>query len=313
MQSLFRRLFYRPLVSVIVCTKNGMPYVRDAMASLERQTYRRFEVVVQDAVSQDGTAEFMSTLPFDRLDVVSELDGGIGDAYNRAVARCSGAIVATVDADNLLEPKALERAVALHAANPRVAAFYGAVQMLGADAVPVGVFVPQAFNRAALMRCELVPPFSTSFFSRAACGPELGFDVSLRTCADYDLWLRLSDRKIVRTEKVIGRTRLSAKSMSRDASRYGQFCRDKIAALERYLERHPEFAGERAEGIAGIYCWAAESLLALEGPSEGFATMVRRAATSAPHYGRVGRLAAQVAQSHAGPVPIPTTGSSAVP
>ena len=63
-----------PLVSVVVCTKNGMPHVRDAVASLEQQTYRRFEVVVQDAASADGTREFLETVPFEGLDVVSEPD-----------------------------------------------------------------------------------------------------------------------------------------------------------------------------------------------------------------------------------------------
>jgi glycosyl transferase family 2 len=308
MWPLSRRLFHRPLVSVIVCTKNGMPYVREAMASLERQTYRRFEVVVQDAVSEDGTAEFVSALPFDRLEVVSEPDGGIGDAYNRAVERCSGAIVATLDADNLLEPSALARAVSLlHTRKPQIAAVYGAVQMLNAEGTPHEVFVPAPFNRSALMRCELVPPFSTAFFSRAVCDGELRFEVSLKTCADYDLWLRLSGRKIVRTGALLGSTRLSIKSMTRDALRYEQFCRDKITALERYLELHPEHAEERAESVAGIYCWSAESLFALEGPSERCVTMLRRAATSAPRYPRVEQLAARIAKSRPRPI---TAGSS---
>ena len=139
----------RPLVSVVVCTKNGMPHVRDAMASLERQTYRRFEVVVQDTASTDGTAEFLSALPFDRLELVSEPDGGIGDAYNRAFARCSGAIVTTLDADNLLEPNALESAVALYRKYPQAAALYGAVQMVDANADRIALFVPKSFDAGA--------------------------------------------------------------------------------------------------------------------------------------------------------------------
>ena len=111
--------------------------------------------------------------------------------------------------------------------------------------------------------------------------------MSLETCADFDLWLRLSQHEIVRTEVVLGQTRLSDKSMTRDPSRYEQFCRDKITALENHLARHPEQAGERAEAIAGIYCWAAESLLSLEGPSERCRTMLERAATAAPSYERI--------------------------
>lgn len=283
-----------------------MPHISDAMASLERQTHRRFEVVVQDAASTDGTAEFLSALPFDRLEVVSEPDGGIGDAYNRAFARCSGTIVTTLDADNLLEPEALEHAVALYREYPRAAALYGAVQVVDADADPLELFVPNPFDNAALMRCELVPPFSTSFFSPRACGAEFRCDMSLETCADFDLWLRLAEHEIVCTQQVLGRTRLSDWSMTRDPRRYEQFCRDKITALENHLARHPEQAEERAEAIAGIYCWAAESLLALEGPSERCRTMLERAATAAPSYKRLERVTVRIAEA----ATLPKTASS---
>jgi glycosyltransferase involved in cell wall biosynthesis len=274
-----------------------MPYVRDAMASLERQTYRRFEVVVQDGASSDGTAEYLSALPFDRLEIVSEPDGGIGDAYNRAFARCSGAIVTTLDSDNLLEPHALERAVALYREHPRAAALYGAVQITDANGGFVETFRPRPFESLALMRCELVPPFSTAFFSRRVCGDELRCDVSLKTCADFDLWLRLSHQDIMCTKEVLGRTRLSAKSMTRDPSRYEEFCRDKITALEHHLDRRPELVGERDMAVAGIYCWAAESLLGLEGPSERCRTMLDRAAAAAPGYERVERVIARFAET----------------
>ena len=273
-----------------------MPHVRDAMASLAGQTYRRFEVVVQDASSSDGTAEFLPTLPFDRLEVVSEPDGGIGDAYNRAFARCSGAIVMTLDADNLLEPDALESAVALYREHPRAAALYGAVQVVDANADPIELFVPAQFEVGALMRCELVPPFSTSFFSPRVCGADFRCEVSLETCADYDLWLRLADHEIVCTKHVLGRTRLSDRSMTRDPRRYEEFCRDKITALENHLARHPELAAQRAEAVAGIYCWAAESLLALEGWSARCRTMLDRAVKAAPSYERIARTKERVAE-----------------
>jgi glycosyltransferase involved in cell wall biosynthesis len=293
----YSRLRRRPLISVVVCTKNGMPYIREAMESLNRQTYRRFEVVVQDAASTDGTAEFLSALPFERLNVVSEPDGGIGDAYNRAFGRCSGAILGTLDADNLLAPDTLERIVALFREHRDAAALYGSVRMVDGDAMSIDVFEPPPFEIGALLRCELVVPFSTAFFSRRVCGSELRCDASLTTCADFDLWLRLSEHEIVRTPYVLGSTRLSPKSMTRNPSRYEQFCRDKITALQHHLARRPNLEGERDEAIAGIYCWAAESLLALEGPSERCRTMIKNAASAAPGYERVARLSARVAET----------------
>ena len=147
------------------------------------------------------------------------------------------------------------------------------------------------------MRCEVVPPFSTASFSREVCGDELRCDASLATCADFDLWLRLSDREIVCTDRVLGSTRLGPTSMTRDPSRYVQFCQDKVDALERHFQRRPELAGDRDEAIAGVYCWAAESLLELEGPSAQFSAMVDRAAAVAPRYERVKRAIASSSSS----------------
>ena len=276
-----------------------MPYVREAMASLERQTYRHFEVIVQDAESTDGTREFLSALSFDRLDVVVEPDGGIGDAYNRAFARCSGAIVATLDADNLLERDALKRAVVLFDENPASAAIYGTAQMIDAEGRSVGVFVPAEFDVHAVMRCELVPPFAQSFFSPRVCGSELRFDPRLKTCADFDLWLRLSHLSIRRTDGVLGSVRQSNKSMSRGTGNYEQFCADKLDALDRHIERRPELAAERDEAAAGIYCWAAESLLGLEGPSERCRTMLDRASKAAPSYKGVEYMRRRLAEVNA--------------
>lgn len=272
-----------------------MPYVREAMASLERQTYRHFEVIVQDAESTDGTAEFLSALPFERLEVVVEPDGGIGDAYNRAFARCSGAIVTTLDADNLLARDALNRAVEFFGENTGSAVVYGAARMIDEEGQRAGMFVPAEFDVHAVMRCELVPPFAQAFFSPHECGSELRFDPRLKTCADFDLWLRLSHLSIRRTEEVFGSVRQSQKSMSRGTGNYEQFCADKLDALDRHVARRPELAAERDEAAAGIYCWAAESLLALEGPSERCRAMLERAERAAPSYERVeytrGRLA----------------------
>ena len=275
-----------------------MPFVREAMASLERQTYRHFEVIVQDAQSTDGTAEFLSALPFDRLEVVSEPDGGIGDAYNRAFARCSGAIVTTLDADNLLERDALDRAVELFG-DPGTAAIYGAAQIIDEEGGKVGVFLPAEFDVHTLMRCELVPPFAQSFFSTAVCGSELRFDPGLKTCADFDLWLRLSHLPIRRTDTMFGSVRHSEKSMSRGSGNYEQFCADKLEALDRHLARRPALAAERADAVAGIYCWASESVLGIEGPSERCRAMLERAEKAAPNYEGLEYMRRRLAETEA--------------
>jgi glycosyltransferase involved in cell wall biosynthesis len=271
-------------------TKDGMPFVREAVASLEAQTFDDFELIVQDAASTDGTAEFFRELSFPNLGVVSEPDTGLGDAYNRAFPRCRGEIVGTLDSDNLLVPDALKAVDILFRTHIRAVALYGAVTMIDADGRPFREFVPAPFDQRALMRCELVPPFSTGFFHRKRCGVELRGDASLTAGQDFDLWLRLSDRRIVRTTTVLGMTRVSYKSMSWEAEHYERFCSEKILALEHFLADRPHLQAEHDEAVTGIYCWSAESILEIEGPGPRFESFVARAAELFPDDERLQRV-----------------------
>jgi glycosyltransferase involved in cell wall biosynthesis len=267
-----------------------MPFVREAVASLEAQTFDDYELVIQDAVSTDGTAEFLSQLRGSTVRMVSEPDSGLGDAYSRAFPRCRGEIIGTLDSDNLMVPNALEEVDALFRQNGTAVAIYGAVTMIDATGQELGSFVPEAFDQRALMRCELVPPFSTSYFDRERCGPELRGDASLMAAQDFELWLRLSDREIVRSTTTLGATRLSDKSMSRNAENYERFCGEKIAALERFIADRPHLGPERTDAITGICCWAAESILEVEGPGPRFESFVERASALRPEDERLQRV-----------------------
>ncbi len=267
-----------------------MPFVREAVASLEAQSFDGYELVIQDAASTDGTAEFLAQLRISNVHMVSEPDSGLGDAYNRAFPRCRGEIVGTLDADNLLVPSALEAVDALFREHRTAVAVYGAVEMVDATGQHVGLFVPEPFSKHALMRCELVPPFSTSFFHRQRCGPELRGDAALTVAQDFELWLRLSDLEIVRSTTVLGATRLSHKSMSRDAENYERFCAEKIVAIERFIADRPPLKPERIAAVTGIYCWAAESVLEIAGPGPRFESFVARAAALSPEDERLQRV-----------------------
>jgi hypothetical protein len=289
----------QPLVSLILCVKNGMPYLPEALASVRAQTYRHFELVVQDGGSTDGTLAVLDSLAgIPGIHVLSEPDGGVGDAYRRALDRCRGEIVGSIDADNLLEPDALAHVVDAFVAHPDGAAIYGSNRMIDTESAAVSVFVPGDFDLVRLVCCDLVPPFATAFFGRAACGAALRFEPTLRTCADFDLWLRLGHLPIRRIEPVLASTRLSNRSMTRRAETYEQFCRDKLAALAAYFaaeRQSPLLAALHRHAVAGVYTWAAESVLDLEGPSERFHGFCEQASAVWPGSERLARVVEHVA------------------
>src|SRR5581483_572658 len=49
-----------PSVSVVLLTYNRLPLLKTALASALRQSWRRREIIVVDAGSSDGTADFLA-------------------------------------------------------------------------------------------------------------------------------------------------------------------------------------------------------------------------------------------------------------
>jgi glycosyltransferase involved in cell wall biosynthesis len=260
------------LVSIILCVRNGMPHVRDAVESVRALTYRNIELIVQDGASDDGTLEFLRSIEgVPSMSIVSEADTGIGQGFNRAVQRCRGEIVGSVDADNLLRPDALDVVVRAFADRPDAAVVYGACAMIDGDRRFLHSWTPPEFDLLGLMDGSVVPPFATSFFARERCGRDLGFDEDFRTVADFDLWLRLSHLTIVRVLDVLADVRVGAQSSTWNAANYDDQTAFKIRALRKLLDG-PDRARllarlfERAE--AGIYLWAVDSMAVIAGGQE---------------------------------------------
>lgn len=253
----------KPIVSLILTVKNGMPFLVQSINSLREQTFQNYELVVQDCLSNDGGFEYLKTIDWCDISLVSEQDGGIGDAWHKAIGRAKGEIIGSIDCDNILLPKAIESAITAFRENPKAAVVYAGCEMINTDGSHNSSWMPQEFDFLKLISCDLVPPWSTAFFNRAHCEQHLKFDPSLKTCVDYDVWLHMSLLNIQRISEYWGATRLSEKSMTCRPEGYEQFCKDKTFALRRFL--HKSFQPAVAQslfkfGAAGIYRWAASSL-----------------------------------------------------
>ena len=288
------KMYPKPLISLIICVKNGMPYLPQAVNSIRAQSYKKFEVVVQDGASTDGTLEFFKEISA-TLDIKleSEPDAGQGQAYNRALKRCNGEIIGTIDADNLLEREALDIVASFFQKHPNCAAAYGGSQLISQQGQIISKFEPSAFNIFRLIQGELVPPFSSAFFSVEGCGKELCFDESLQSCQDFDLWLRLSHLSILKIPNILSKVRISEKSKTCKPEMYAHFCEEKLRSLERYLTRYGSnllIQSLYEQSSAGIYLWAAESIYALEGKSNRFNEYCEKAAALDPDSERLKRL-----------------------
>jgi len=102
-------LFMTPaLISCIVPVFNGEHYLREALESIFRQTYRPLEVIVVDDGSTDGTAAVVASYG-DRVSYLRQANAGPAAARNLGLSTARGELVAFLDADDLWHPEKLAR------------------------------------------------------------------------------------------------------------------------------------------------------------------------------------------------------------
>src|SRR5262245_42788481 len=92
--------------SVVIPTYNRLEFLISAIESVERQTYKSFEIIVVDDGSTDDTLAHLSALG-DRVTLLRQMRKGPGAARNMGARHASGAYVAFLDSDDLWLPWSL--------------------------------------------------------------------------------------------------------------------------------------------------------------------------------------------------------------
>src|ERR1700704_4899233 len=105
------------LVSVIVPTYNRRETIQAAIASVQRQTFSDWELIVVDDGSTDGTAELIEGSD-PRLVLIRQKNQGVNAARNAAMLRARGQYIAFLDSDDEWLPHHLELSVAFFRAFP---------------------------------------------------------------------------------------------------------------------------------------------------------------------------------------------------
>jgi putative colanic acid biosynthesis glycosyltransferase len=172
-----------PLVSVIIVCRNPGPALRTALGSVWQQENADPEVVVVDGASTDGTREWLAEQSGRLGAWVSEPDGGVYDAMNKALRLARGEWVLFLGADDRLAD-----ARVLAEARPLLQASTSGV-VVGEATYDDGRVYRLGPTETAIRRNFV--HHQAAFYRRSLFDAHGGFDPTLPTRADYDLNLRL--------------------------------------------------------------------------------------------------------------------------
>jgi glycosyltransferase involved in cell wall biosynthesis len=184
-----------PRVSVVVATRDRRRQLGRALASVDAQRYRNFEVIVVDDGSVDGTAAWLFAERGRDCILETERPRGAAAARNRGVTRARGELVAFLDDDDAWRASYLDAQVARLDADPGVElSVAGHVEIDPAGRVSHPDVRPVFAHASPFVRMLAECPVHTlsvvtcrrSAFARI--GP---FDETLEIVHDLDWYLRL--------------------------------------------------------------------------------------------------------------------------
>lgn len=110
-----------PLVTIGIACFNCKPYLPALIRSLDQQNFDAWTAIAIDDASSDGTADFLRSLHYPRVEVIlGDKNLGLGARLNQIHAMARTPYVARIDADDLMHPDRLSRQIACFEADPEL-------------------------------------------------------------------------------------------------------------------------------------------------------------------------------------------------
>lgn len=243
-----------PKISVVVPTYNSKQTILETINSVLEQTFTDFELIVINDGSTDNTLELLENIKDTRLKIYSYDNGGLSAARNRGIVRSTGEFISFVDADDLWTKDKLELQFQALQNNPQAGVAYSWTICMGNDGSSFHPGVSESFAGNVypnLLVCNFIGSGSNVLIRKEAIESVGYFDETLKSCEDWDYWLRLApkyDFVVVPQPQIIYRLSSGAMSSKLDVMQKYQ-----NLVLERAFKAAPlELQYLKNQGLAYI-------------------------------------------------------------
>ena len=186
-----------PSVSVIVPAWGAAHLVGEALASLQAQDFTDWEAIVVDDGAPDdvagAVAPFAAADP--RIRFLATAHGGVSAARNHAIAAARAPLIALLDGDDVYRDGYLSTMIAAIDADP-------AIGLVTCDAIFTGQLAREGRRFSEFLSQQGEPTldaviarrvniFIACLIRREALAAVAGFDETLPSSEDLDLWIRI--------------------------------------------------------------------------------------------------------------------------
>ena len=115
----------KKLVSIILNCYNGEKYLQQALNSIEKQSYKNWELIFWDNRSTDNSKNIFKSFKNKKFKYyISKKHTSLYKARNLAIKKSRGQFISFIDADDLWEKNKLKKQVELFLRNKQVSLIY---------------------------------------------------------------------------------------------------------------------------------------------------------------------------------------------
>jgi hypothetical protein len=207
-----------PLVSVVMSVYNGERFLREALDSILKQSFREFDFIVIDDGSTDGSGAILRSyqLSDPRLRVYPQENRGLIDSLNRGCRLARGRYILRMDADDVAIRDRLLWQLEFMERNPAIAVLGGAIEFIDPAGSPLGFSYMPLYDdeiRSTFPGCTFW--HSTVLMRTEAFLSIGGYRKIVVEAEDHDLWLRMGDKfKLANLARVVLRYRVHSDQVS---------------------------------------------------------------------------------------------------
>lgn len=175
-----------PKVSIITICKNEKESIAKTIESVLNQTYKDFEYIVIDGVSDDGTLQIIEQYKSRLSQFVSEPDTGIYNAQNKGIRLARGEYLLFLNAgDYLFDSNVLQD---FFTENYIESILYGDMKILDKGKIIDG-YSPPTLDLYFMLKSTLWHP--VSFIKKELFLKYSEYDESFKIVSDYEFFLRV--------------------------------------------------------------------------------------------------------------------------
>jgi glycosyltransferase involved in cell wall biosynthesis len=180
-------------VSVVITTYNHAAFLDDAIRSVVYQSVPANEIIVVDDGSTDHPDMVVSG--YSRVRLIRQRNQGLSAARNTGLEAAVGDKIIFLDADDRLCQGAIEAGLDCFVRHSEAGFVYGGFHLIDAGGGVTGDPVCRDLGpdpHITFLRGNQVGMHGTVMYDRRRLLEAGGFDVTLRRCEDYDIYLRMS-------------------------------------------------------------------------------------------------------------------------